>query len=119
MVFNINSDRTRLWSFDFVIDPHMIPRVSWFSKIDYPIWQFLDEYDLILSRKVIAANIDYDADYTGKRLRKFRDAGLLTQREDRLYEISDLGYELLAGNLSQDELEALDPEKAENGTDEH
>ncbi len=88
----------------------MIPRISWFSSIDYQIWALFRDHDLIMSRKVLAANLDYDADYTGKRLRKLRDAGFLEQREDSLYQLSDLGRELLADNLSKEEIEALNPD---------
>ena len=105
------SDRIYFWLLRIDDEAQMIPRITWFSKIDYPIWEFLGEYDIIVSRKVVAANIDYDANYTGKRLRIMRDAGLLEQREDSLYEVSDLGRELLAGNISKDDLEALDPNK--------
>ena len=97
----------------------IVKRVSWFSKIDYPIFGFLDDHNIRVTPKVVAGNIDYDRSYTGRRLRALRDAGLLEQDDEAFYTLSDLGEEFLAGNLSKEELEALDPDKTENGTDEH
>ena len=85
-------------------------RISWFSPIDYPLWSFFEQHDIQISVKGIAANIDYDADYTGRRVRTIRDAGLLVQNENGLYELSDLGREFLADDLSREEVEALDPD---------
>jgi hypothetical protein len=88
----------------------MIGRVSWFSRIDYPIWEFFEAYDIRVSPKVLARNIEYDPGYVGRRLRKMRDAGLLVQHDDGLYEPSDLGKQLIDGDLSREEIEALDPD---------
>lgn len=84
-------------------------RISWFSPIDYHFWRFFENHDIQISVKGVAANIGYDADYTGRRLRKMRDAGLLLQNDDGLYELSDLGREFLAGDLPVEEVEELDP----------
>lgn len=45
----------------------------------------------------------------GRRLRTLRDSELIEQQENDLYSLSDLGREFLAGELSQDEIEAFDP----------
>lgn len=89
----------------------MVTHVSWFAKIDYPIFAFFGNYDIRATPKVVAGNIEYDRSYTGKRLRALRDAGLLLQDDEGFYTLSDLGREFLAGDLSKDELEALDPDK--------
>lgn len=84
-------------------------RVAWFSKSDYEIMAFFEEYNLEVSPKVLAANLDYHPSYMGRRLRALRDAGLLRQHNNGLYAPSDLGQEFLAGNLSGEEVEELDP----------
>lgn len=88
----------------------MVQHVSWFAKADYPILDFFERYDIRSSPKVVGDNIDYDRSYVGIRLRALRDAGLLVQHENGLYELSDLGREFLAGGLSREEVEALDPD---------
>lgn len=85
-------------------------RVAWFSKIDYEIMGFFEEFDLKMSPKVLAANLEYHPSYMGRRLRTLRDVGLLQQHEDGLYSLSDLGEEFLAAELSQTDIEALDPD---------
>ena len=87
----------------------MVERISWFAKIDYPLLGFVEDHDILISPKVLAANIGYDRSYTGKRLRALRDAGLFEQHDDGLYELSDLGRQFLGGNLSQERIEALEP----------
>lgn len=87
----------------------MVARISWFSKIDYLIWNFLEDHDIVFSPKVLALNIDYDRQYVGRRLRAMVDAGLIRQHDRGVYELSDLGREFLAGDLSVEEVEALDP----------
>ncbi|MFH5802385.1 phage repressor protein [Haladaptatus sp. CMAA 1911] len=96
----------------------MVTHVSWFAKIDYPIFVFFDNYDIRATPKVVAGNIQYDRSYTGKRLRALRDAGLLIQDDEGFYTISDLGRDFLAGDLAKEELEALDPKKTEDDVDE-
>ncbi|WP_114579156.1 phage repressor protein [Saliphagus sp. LR7] len=88
----------------------MVQRVEWFAKSDYPLLSFFEEYDIQISPKVAGENLDYHPGYIGRRLRALRDAGLLDQHDNGLYELSDLGREFLDGELSQDEIEALDPD---------
>ena len=88
----------------------MVERVSWMSPIDYEILAFYDEYrDLLASPRVIAANIDYDRNYTGKRCRNFADRDLLVNHEG-LYELSEKGRKFLDGDLDADDLEPDDAE---------
>lgn len=88
----------------------MVRRVHWFSKGDYPLFGFFEEHDIQVSPKVAGENLGYHPGYIGRRLRALRDAGLLVQHENGLYELSDLGRTFLAGELSDDEIESLDPD---------
>ncbi|RBI60128.1 phage repressor protein [halophilic archaeon] len=96
----------------------MVQRVSWFAKIDYLLFGFFENHDIRVTPKVVADNIGYGRNYTGKRLRALRDAGLLVQHENGAYELSDLGREFLAGDLTREEVEALDPDKDDANDDE-
>lgn len=49
----------------------MVKRVSWFAKIDYPLFDFLSDHDIQVTAKVLACNIDYNRTYTGRRLERF------------------------------------------------
>ena len=88
----------------------MVRHISWFAKIDYPLLDFLSRHDLLVSPKIVGANLGHHRSYAGRRLRTLRDAGLLVQHENGLYELSDLGRQFLADDLSREEVEALDPD---------
>lgn len=88
----------------------MVERISWLSTIDYHILEFFGDYDIQVPPKVLGENIGYNAEYVGRRLRTLRDVGLLDQNDNQYYELSDLGREFLAGDLSREEVEAFDPE---------
>ena len=83
----------------------MVERVSWMSPIDYFILEFYDEYDIQASPKVVAENIDYDRQYTGKRMKALESEGLLEQGENDLYQLTSSGREFLSGDLDSDDLE--------------
>ena len=83
----------------------MVERVSWMSPIDYFILEFYDEYDIQASPKVVAENIDYDRQYTGKRMKVLESEGLLEQGENDLYQLTSRGREFLSGDLDADDLE--------------
>jgi len=82
----------------------MVERVAWMSPIDYHILEFFEQHDIQASPKVVSSNIDYDRVYTGKRLKKLKSAGLFTQSENDLYELSDRGRAFLAGEVNANEL---------------
>lgn len=71
---------------------------------------FFEEHDLLVSPKVVGANLGYHPGYIGRRLRALRDAGLLDQHDNGLYELSNLGREFLAGDLPVEDVEKLDPD---------
>jgi len=75
------------------------------SPIDYFILEFYDEYDIQASPKVVAESIDYDRQYTGKRMKPLESEGLLKQGENDLYQLTSRGREFLSGDLDSDDLE--------------
>ena len=83
----------------------MVQRVSWMSPIDYHILEFYEEHDIQASPKIVAANIDYDRQYTGKRLKALAEAGLFQQEGDGIYSLTENGRAFLSGEVEPDELE--------------
>jgi DNA-binding MarR family transcriptional regulator len=83
----------------------MVERVPWMSPIDYEIILFFDNHDILASPKVVSVNIDYDRQYTSKRLSKLEEAGLLVKESSGLYQLSDLARDFLNGEIDADELD--------------
>lgn len=83
----------------------MVERVSWMSPIDYEILLFYDNHDIFASPKVVSVNIDYDRQYTSKRIRNLRDEGILEKDDSGLYSLTGKGRQFLAGELEASELE--------------
>jgi len=83
----------------------MVERVRWMSPIDYEILLFFESHDILVSPKVLGANIDYDRQYTSKRCRKLTEEGILTQNEEGLYGLSQTGRKFLAGEVDAEDLE--------------
>jgi len=81
------------------------PRVSWMTQADDRILETLADTDLILSPRVLEANIDYSRHYLSTRLGKLRDAGLVDRVDEGLYRITDRGRAYLEGELEAEELE--------------
>jgi predicted transcriptional regulator len=86
----------------------MVQRVSWMSPIDYFILEFYEDHDIEASPKVVAENINYDRQYTGKRLKTLASEGLLVQKENGLYCLTDRGRGFIAGDLDAEDLENAD-----------
>ncbi|WP_207586343.1 MarR family transcriptional regulator [Halomontanus rarus] len=82
----------------------MVERVPWMTPADYEIMIFFDEYDIQVSPKVLAANIDYDRQYVSKRCGELTDVGLLKTDGNGLYQLTETGYAYLAGELKASEL---------------
>lgn len=83
----------------------MVERVPWMAPVDYEIMLFFDEHPIQISPKVLAANIDYDRQYVGKRCGTLADAGLLESVGNGLYQLTDTGRAYLEGDLDVSELE--------------
>jgi len=79
-------------------------RISWFRPIDYEILSYFGACDMEATPKVISANIDYDRQYTQKRLVRLVEADLLI-RESGLYALSDRGRAYLDGDLDASDLD--------------
>lgn len=89
---------------------NMVQRVEWFSRIDYYIWEFYTQHDISITPGALATNIEYDNDYVGKRLRRMERAGLLEQVKRGHYAMTDLGRQFVRGELSDADLDELDPD---------
>jgi predicted transcriptional regulator len=83
----------------------MVQRVSWMSPIDYHILEFFEEHDIRASPKIVAANIDYDRQYTGKRLKALSEEGLFKREGEGIYSLTSHGRAFLSGKLDASELE--------------
>lgn len=81
------------------------PRVSWMTQADDRILETLADSNLILSPRVLSANIDYSRHYLSTRLGKLHDAGLVDRVDEGLYRITDRGQAYLQGDLDADDLE--------------
>jgi len=74
------------------------------TQADERVLEFLRDKDIVASPSVIAANIDYTAEYISRRCRNLADAGLMQRVDATNYRITDLGYRYLDGEMSPDEL---------------
>lgn len=83
----------------------MRPRVEWMTQADERILEFLDEKDIVASPSVIAANIDYTAEYISRRCRTLEDAELLQRVDASNYRLTDLGEDFLEGEIAPGRLE--------------
>ncbi|WP_207589859.1 MarR family transcriptional regulator [Halomontanus rarus] len=83
----------------------MVERVPWMAPVDYEIMLFFDEHAILVSPRVLAANIEYDRQYVSKRCRVLSEAGLLTAVETGLYQLTETGKTYLEGELDVSELE--------------
>jgi predicted transcriptional regulator len=75
------------------------------TQADERVLEFLHEKDIVASPTVIAANIDYTAEYISRRCRELADAGLLQRVDPTNYRITDFGKRFLAGDVDVDELD--------------
>lgn len=86
----------------------MRPVVSWMTKSDDAILEFLDETGIAIPPTAIAFNLEKISRPTvDRRLPKLEGAGLVKRYEDPrgYYEITNRGRAYLAGDLDAEELE--------------
>ena len=83
----------------------MRPRVDWMTQADERVLEFLHQKDIVASPTVIAANIDYTAEYISRRCRKLTDAGLLQRVDPSNYRLTELGERYLNGVVAAEEFE--------------
>lgn len=87
---------------------------TWISEVDVAVLQLLEESEMRLPPAAIEANISEESSPThvGRRCRKLAAAGLLESVESHhgYYRITQLGRDALQGNLSNDEINDLEPE---------
>lgn len=100
-----------LW---YICPGEMRPLVSWMTKVDDAILEWLEETDIAAPPKVIHANLQTPVSYSQvkRRVRTLNDNGLIYKDEERgeYYAISPLGRWYLQGEIKGSELEALDTE---------
>lgn len=75
------------------------------TQADERVLEFLHEKDIVASPTVIAANIDYTAEYISRRCRKLTDSGLLQRVDASNYRLTDLGRRFLDGDADAEEIE--------------
>ncbi|ADD03745.1 homolog to phage PhiH1 repressor protein [Natrialba magadii ATCC 43099] len=78
------------------------------APVDYEIMLFFEDHPIQATPKVIAANIDYDRQYVGKRCSALANAGLLKTVGTGLYTLSEIGSSYLEGELETGTLEEPD-----------
>ncbi|MBZ6496461.1 MarR family transcriptional regulator [Natrinema longum] len=83
----------------------MVERVPWMAPVDYEIMLFFEDHPILVSPRVLAANIEYDRQYVSKRCRALADANLLEIIDTGLYQLTDTGKEYLKGELDVSDLE--------------
>ncbi|WP_255681701.1 winged helix-turn-helix domain-containing protein [Natrinema sp. SYSU A 869] len=74
------------------------------TQADDRILETLADSDLILSPRVLSANIDYSRHYLSTRLGMLRDARLVDRVDEGLYQITDRGRAYLKGELDANDL---------------
>jgi len=72
------------------------------TQADERVLEFLHEKDIVASPTVIAANIDYTAEYISRRCRKLADTGLLQRVDPSNYRLTDLGRDFVDGDIDAD-----------------
>ena len=101
--------------------PGAIPREmrtlgTWLTDTDAAILELLTELDAELPPAVIHHNLGIDRSVTQvhRRLKPLRDAGLVERlpETDGYYRLSDLGRDVVDGNLSREEINKLKPQSA-------
>ncbi len=83
----------------------MRPRIDWMTQADERILEFLDEKDIVASPSVIAANIDYTAEYISRRCRKLAEAKLIQRVDASNYRLTELGSQFLDGTIDEKKLD--------------
>ena len=92
--------------------------ISWMTRADDYILNFMEEHDIILSPVIIAINLDLTRQYVSQRCKKLSRADLIDEVENSKYQLNDRGRVYLDGELSSDELPDPDAdEDDENGED--
>lgn len=86
----------------------MRPRISWMTRGDDRILEFLHEKDIKCTPKVLALNIEFSQQYVNERLRHLREADLVERIDRGVYQITDRGRRYLSGDLEEDERDEIE-----------
>lgn len=88
----------------------LYPEVEWAVPVDQHILRELDTYGW-QSPKTLALNLPFSRQWIADRTRVLADYGLLERHEETVaYRITKYGREVVAGNVTADELNKLNPE---------
>lgn len=86
---------------------------TWLSETDDAILEFLEHTGVEAPPKVIHHNIGADVSKTQihRRLKKLRETGIVERLDEPsgYYRLSDLGCDLVNGQLSRKEISELEP----------
>lgn len=85
----------------------MRPRVSWMTRADDAILEFLSETGIAANPSTIAYNIEYNRSYVARRCKTLDDHSLMNRVDEpkAMYEITQLGRDYLNGEVEADVLE--------------
>ena len=78
--------------------------VSDLSPIERAILAFFSQHDVVLNPSSLAANIDYDQNYTARQCNELSRHGLLEKLDGPKYRLTDEGRRL-AEEIEEEELE--------------
>lgn len=78
------------------------------TQADERVMGFLSEKDIVASLSVIAANIDYTAEYISRRYRRLADAKLIQRVDASNYRITEFGEKYLQGDIDPEDSEGIE-----------
>lgn len=89
------------------------PRVSWMTRADDTILEFLENegnQSIRASPAIIEANIDFKISHIRNRVRELHDQGLVEYYDENrgIYQITEKGRAYLAGELDAEDLENVE-----------
>jgi len=78
--------------------------VDWFTPADEYILEYIAECGGMLKPSSIALNVPYQQQWVRKRCVELADRGLLNKVDEGVYEITELGERVVAGEVDPGEL---------------
>lgn len=94
---------------------NMLPTASWFHRADRSLMRFYGGHNdgaFLCPPGPAGQNVSISIGHARRRTKVLADAGML-ERAGASYRITDLGLRYVDGDMSQDELESLNPDANE------